>query len=93
MSAVNVSVDADGIALITLDQPGRSINVVTPDLVAELFAAIEQVAADTEINGAVLSSTKPGCFLAGADLKEFVTAYERGVTAAQARDSAAVSSD
>ncbi len=86
MSAVNVSVDADGIALITIDQLGRSINVVTPDLVAELFAAIEQVAADTAINGAVLSSAKPGCFLAGADLKEFVTAYERGVTAAQARD-------
>lgn len=78
--------DVDGIALITIDQPGRSINVVTPDLVAELFAAIEQVVADTAINGAVLCSAKPGCFLAGADLKEFVTAYERGVTAAQARD-------
>jgi 3-hydroxyacyl-CoA dehydrogenase/enoyl-CoA hydratase/3-hydroxybutyryl-CoA epimerase len=86
MSAMHVSVDTDGIALIAIDQPGRSLPVVTPALVGELLAAVERIAADPMVKGAVLTSTGPGCFLAGADRKALVEACERGVTAAQARD-------
>jgi 3-hydroxyacyl-CoA dehydrogenase/enoyl-CoA hydratase/3-hydroxybutyryl-CoA epimerase len=86
MSAVHVSVDADGIALIALDQPAPSMHVVTPALVSALLAAVERVAADTALKGAVLTSSRPGCFLAGADRRALVAACERGVTAAEARD-------
>jgi 3-hydroxyacyl-CoA dehydrogenase/enoyl-CoA hydratase/3-hydroxybutyryl-CoA epimerase len=86
MSAVHVSVDADGLALITIDQAGRAIQVVTPALVGELFAAVEQVAADSAVKGVVLTSARPGCFLAGADRQALLAACEQGVTAPQARD-------
>jgi 3-hydroxyacyl-CoA dehydrogenase/enoyl-CoA hydratase/3-hydroxybutyryl-CoA epimerase len=86
VSTVRLSVDAAGIALLAIDIPGRPMNVLTPDLRAELRAIIDHVAADPAIKGAILTSAKPSGFMAGADLKHFVTAYERGVTAAGARD-------
>jgi 3-hydroxyacyl-CoA dehydrogenase/enoyl-CoA hydratase/3-hydroxybutyryl-CoA epimerase len=81
-----LNVDAEGIALMLIDVPDRPMNVLTPALRTDLRACIEQVAADPAIKGAILTSAKPGSFMAGADLKHFVTAYERGVTAVQARD-------
>jgi 3-hydroxyacyl-CoA dehydrogenase / enoyl-CoA hydratase / 3-hydroxybutyryl-CoA epimerase len=86
VSTVRLTVDAEGIALLAIDIPDRPMNVLTPDLRADLRACIEQVATDPAIKGAILTSAKPGSFMAGADLKHYVTAYERGVTAVQARD-------
>src|ERR1700724_1076702 len=60
-------VDADGIALVTWDSPGRSMNVIDPAVVAELAAIVEQVAGDAAIKGAVVTSGKEA-FSGGADL-------------------------
>jgi 3-hydroxyacyl-CoA dehydrogenase/enoyl-CoA hydratase/3-hydroxybutyryl-CoA epimerase len=62
-----VAVDADGIALITMDSPGRSMNVLGPEVEAELAAIVEQVVTDVGIRGAIITSGKPS-FLAGYDL-------------------------
>ena len=59
--------DADGIALITWDMPGRSMNVLTPEVIEELNALVERIAADAAIKGAVVTSGKEG-FSGGADL-------------------------
>jgi len=59
--------DPAGIALITLDAPGRSVNVVSPDFIADLIGAVERVASDPAIIGAVIRSAKTS-FMAGADL-------------------------
>ena len=59
--------DADGIALVTWDSPGRSMNVIDLKVMEELTAIIEQVAADAAIKGAVITSGKD-TFCAGADL-------------------------
>jgi len=59
--------DADGIALVTWDSPGRSMNVIDPKVIEELSAIVEQVAADTGVKGAVVTSGKE-TFSAGADL-------------------------
>ncbi len=59
--------DADGVALITWDMPGRSMNVLTPEVIEELNALVDKVAADTAIKGAVVTSGKEG-FSGGADL-------------------------
>src|SRR6185436_19521078 len=59
--------DADGIALVTWDSPGRSMNVIDLKVMEELTAIIEQVAGDAAIKGAVITSGKD-TFCAGADL-------------------------
>lgn len=65
---LRVDVDADGIALITLDAAGRPMNVVSPEFMDDMIAAIEKIAADAAIRGAVITSAK-AAFMAGADLK------------------------
>jgi 3-hydroxyacyl-CoA dehydrogenase/enoyl-CoA hydratase/3-hydroxybutyryl-CoA epimerase len=62
-----LDVDADGIALITWDLPGRSMNLITLDAIAELTAIVEKVATDATIKGAVITSGKD-TFCGGADL-------------------------
>ncbi|MGD0186198.1 MAG: 3-hydroxyacyl-CoA dehydrogenase NAD-binding domain-containing protein [Roseiarcus sp.] len=59
--------DADGVALITWDMPGRSMNVLTPEVIEELNALVDKVAAEPTIKGAVVTSGKEG-FSGGADL-------------------------
>jgi len=59
--------DADGIALVTWDSPGRSMNVIDLKVMEELAAIVEQVAGDAAIQGAVITSGKD-TFCAGADL-------------------------
>jgi len=60
-------VDADGIALVTWNMPGRSMNVIDAKVMEELTAIVERVANETGIKGAVLTSGKDA-FCAGADL-------------------------
>src|SRR5580765_1079463 len=67
MANFKFDVDADGIALITWDMPGKSMNVIDFALIDELEALVEKVATDTAIKGAVITSGKD-TFGAGADL-------------------------
>ena len=60
-------VDPDGIALATWDMPGRSMNVITPEVMGELSQIVEKVAADEGIKGCVITSGKDS-FSGGADL-------------------------
>src|SRR5215813_1108515 len=67
MANFKFDVDADGIALITWDMPGKSMNVIDFALVDELGALVDKVAADAAIKGAVVTSGKDS-FGGGADL-------------------------
>jgi 3-hydroxyacyl-CoA dehydrogenase/enoyl-CoA hydratase/3-hydroxybutyryl-CoA epimerase len=60
-------IDAEGIALITWDMPGRSMNVITMGVIEELSGLVEKVASDAAIKGAVITSSKEA-FCGGADL-------------------------
>jgi 3-hydroxyacyl-CoA dehydrogenase/enoyl-CoA hydratase/3-hydroxybutyryl-CoA epimerase len=62
-----VDVDSDGLALVTWNSPGRSMNVIDVAVKDELAAIVEQVAADAAIKGVVITSGKDS-FCAGADL-------------------------
>lgn len=68
MKTLRLDVDADGIAAITLDAPDKPMNVVSPQFIDDMIAAIERVAGDAAIKGAIVTSGKPA-FMAGADLK------------------------
>ncbi|WP_315717933.1 MULTISPECIES: 3-hydroxyacyl-CoA dehydrogenase NAD-binding domain-containing protein [unclassified Bradyrhizobium] len=59
--------DADGIALITWDIPGRSMNVLDETSTNELEALVKETTADAAIKGVVITSAKEA-FCAGADL-------------------------
>src|ERR1700691_5710441 len=62
-----VETDADGIALVTWDIPGRSMNVLDEATIAELEEIVKQTSADAAVKGVVITSGKDA-FSAGADL-------------------------
>jgi len=62
-----VETDSDGIALVTWDMPGRSMNVFTEEVMQELDGIVDRVAGDAAIKGAVITSGKD-TFSGGADL-------------------------
>ena len=62
-----LEVDADGIALVTWDMPGKSMNVFNEGVLEELDGIVDHVASDAGIKGAVITSSKES-FSGGADL-------------------------
>jgi 3-hydroxyacyl-CoA dehydrogenase/enoyl-CoA hydratase/3-hydroxybutyryl-CoA epimerase len=62
-----VDVDADGIALVTWDMPGRSMNLFDLQSIAELAALVEDLVANAAVRGVVVTSGKDS-FSGGADL-------------------------
>lgn len=65
--AVNTSLDADGILIVTLDMPGRRMNVLNDELSAGFDSAIKRIETDAAVKGVILTSAKKD-FLAGADI-------------------------
>jgi 3-hydroxyacyl-CoA dehydrogenase/enoyl-CoA hydratase/3-hydroxybutyryl-CoA epimerase len=82
-TTIQFTVDPDGIALLSINLPDRSMNVLTPELTGDLNELVEKIAGDAAIRGAVITSGKQA-FIAGADIKDMVTAYDRGVSAQEA---------
>jgi 3-hydroxyacyl-CoA dehydrogenase/enoyl-CoA hydratase/3-hydroxybutyryl-CoA epimerase len=68
LSIVRVEVRADGVALLTLDDPHETHNTITPQLGAELAAALESTEADARVKAVVLRSAKKDSFLVGANI-------------------------
>ncbi len=62
-----LDIDGDGIALVTWNAPGRTMNVIDVKVIEELSAIVEELATDGAIKGAVIASGKD-TFCAGADL-------------------------
>jgi 3-hydroxyacyl-CoA dehydrogenase/enoyl-CoA hydratase/3-hydroxybutyryl-CoA epimerase len=67
-ATVRLTRTPEGVAILTIDCPDRPVNVFTAALTREMQAAIEVVANDKDLIGAVIASGKAG-FMAGADLK------------------------
>jgi len=62
-----LDIDTDGIALITWDMPGRSMNLIDVKVIDELSTILDTIANDAAVKGAVITSGKE-TFCAGADL-------------------------
>ncbi|MBL0946623.1 3-hydroxyacyl-CoA dehydrogenase NAD-binding domain-containing protein [Brevundimonas sp.] len=78
MENFKIDVDADGIALITFDVPGRSMNTLTGKVMQEIPEWVERVKTDDAIKGAVLTSGKSSGFCAGADLGDMAAGMLTG---------------
>ncbi|MGD9864341.1 MAG: 3-hydroxyacyl-CoA dehydrogenase NAD-binding domain-containing protein [Pseudodonghicola sp.] len=68
MAEFTLTQDADGVATITWDVPGKSMNVMSFAGLAELEACIDDALADASIKGIVITSGKAGSFAGGMDL-------------------------
>lgn len=84
LRTLTLDVDTDGVAVIRMNLPNRPMNMTTPELTADLMLAFEHVADNPAIKGAILTSGKDRCFVAGGDIKDFVHAYDRGMTRTEA---------
>jgi 3-hydroxyacyl-CoA dehydrogenase/enoyl-CoA hydratase/3-hydroxybutyryl-CoA epimerase len=71
MSALRYE-NVDGIALVTIDLPGESVNKVTARVRAEFGELLTWLEGDAAVRGIVLATGKPDTWLAGADIDEFL---------------------
>lgn len=73
---IHITVDADGIATLLFDRTDSAMNTMDMKFMAEIEAAIERLATDDAIKGAIFTSGK-AVFAAGADLKEMEASLDR----------------
>ncbi len=86
MENFKIDVDADGVALITFDVPGRSMNTLTSSVMAEIPQLVERIKTDDAIKGAVITSGKASGFCAGADLGDIAGGMIGGASLQDAYD-------
>lgn len=70
MSAFNLEVDSNGIALLTFDLLDRKVNVLTSLVMDELDRLLDTITARRDIKALVFVSGKESGFIVGADVAE-----------------------
>lgn len=68
MTDFTMKTDADGVAIITWDTVGKSMNVMNQQGFLDLDALIDEALADDAVKGIILTSGKEGSFAGGMDL-------------------------
>ncbi|NOC92856.1 MULTISPECIES: 3-hydroxyacyl-CoA dehydrogenase NAD-binding domain-containing protein [unclassified Ruegeria] len=85
MTDFTLTKDADGVAFVTWDAQGKSMNVLTREAFQEVSQLVDQALSDDEIKGIVITSGKEGSFAGGMDLNTLATIrQEAGDEPAQA---------
>jgi 3-hydroxyacyl-CoA dehydrogenase/enoyl-CoA hydratase/3-hydroxybutyryl-CoA epimerase/3-hydroxyacyl-CoA dehydrogenase/enoyl-CoA hydratase/3-hydroxybutyryl-CoA epimerase/enoyl-CoA isomerase len=74
--SISLSFPESDIALLTLDMPGKGANILSRTVLDELSQHFDSLNARTDLAGLVITSGKPGMFIAGADLREFATSLD-----------------
>ena len=77
MTDFTYALDADGVAVITWDVPGKSMNVMSMEGFAELDGHVDRALADPAVKGIVLTSGKAD-FAGGMDLNVIAAMRDRG---------------
>jgi len=72
-TTLSLSFPEADVALLTLDDPQSSANVLSRHVLDSLEQHLDELDKRTGLAGLVICSAKPGMFIAGADLKEFAT--------------------
>ena len=76
-SALSVVKRSDGIAMLTFDLQGESINKLSSTVIAQLREAIDALDTEQGITGLVIASAKD-VFIVGADITEFHALFAKG---------------
>lgn len=80
LSQFRLEVDADRVAQLVFDCPGRTMNVFSEAAIAEI-GAVARWLAEADVRGLLIVSGKDNAFCAGADLTELGLAYDMIVAA------------
>ncbi len=66
--AFTMDIRDDGVAVVTIDVPGESMNTLKDSFADEVGSLLNKLESDSSIKGVVFISGKPGSFIAGADI-------------------------
>ncbi|XP_036922657.1 trifunctional enzyme subunit alpha, mitochondrial [Sturnira hondurensis] len=64
---INYGIKGD-VAVIRINSPNSKVNTLNKELQSEFIEVMNEVWANDQVRSAVLISSKPGCFIAGADI-------------------------
>ncbi|XP_029191418.2 trifunctional enzyme subunit alpha, mitochondrial-like [Acropora muricata] len=67
-SCVKCNITSDGVAVVRFDTPGSKVNVLSEKFTTDLAEVIQDVESNADVKSIVLLSSKPGCWIAGADI-------------------------
>jgi 3-hydroxyacyl-CoA dehydrogenase/enoyl-CoA hydratase/3-hydroxybutyryl-CoA epimerase/3-hydroxyacyl-CoA dehydrogenase/enoyl-CoA hydratase/3-hydroxybutyryl-CoA epimerase/enoyl-CoA isomerase len=73
---LSLSFPEPDIALLTLDDPDSSANVLSRHVLESLARHLDELDKRTDVTGLVIASAQTGMFIAGADLKEFAASLD-----------------
>lgn len=73
MTDFTLTTDADGVAFITWDAQGKSMNVMTREAFELVSDLVDQALNDDAVKGIVITSGKEGSFAGGMDLNTLAT--------------------
>ena len=76
--AITLSRPAADLAVLTFDLPGKGANVLSTAVLDELSKHLDVLEKEAGLAGLIVRSGKPGTFVAGADLREFVASFDAG---------------
>ena len=72
MANFDITID-NNVATIWMDQKGSEVNTLSVKMLDHFSQLLDQIEEDSDIKAAVLISQKSDCFIAGADIKDFMT--------------------
>lgn len=67
-SAFSLEKFDDGIAVLTMDVPGESMNTLKAEFGEQISSMLDDIEKDNDIKGVILASGKASSFVAGADI-------------------------
>ncbi|MAD80768.1 MAG: 3-hydroxyacyl-CoA dehydrogenase NAD-binding domain-containing protein [Pirellulaceae bacterium] len=73
---LTLSMPEPDVALLTFDTPDKGANVLSTSVLEELSMHLDALDGRDDIAGLIICSGKPGMFIAGADLREFVASLD-----------------
>jgi 3-hydroxyacyl-CoA dehydrogenase / enoyl-CoA hydratase / 3-hydroxybutyryl-CoA epimerase len=73
MSAFDLKIEDDGLGVLTFDLPGEKVNKLSRVVIDELADLLVRLSRESRIRGLMIRSGKPDIFIAGADVREFLT--------------------
>ncbi|MEP6768465.1 MAG: 3-hydroxyacyl-CoA dehydrogenase NAD-binding domain-containing protein [Acidobacteriota bacterium] len=71
--AFSLVLEEDGLAVVTFDLPGEKVNKFSREVIRELGELLLRLSREPRIRAVLVRSGKPGVFIAGADIQEFVS--------------------
>ena len=71
--AFDLALEEDGLAVLTFDLPGEKVNKFSRGVIRELAEVLLRLDREPRIRALLVRSGKPDVFIAGADVKEFVS--------------------